>query len=433
MQASAPDLSVMPVNLNQGSVSGVTSPEKSQPIGTQGEKPGRDFAESLDSSMQALQQGEPSPPVSGAPAQQQVKVEQYLNAQPLLAGGNGLPLEDGVATTDASGDELTADLRELFDNGSSTSVLDDPSASSQGEAGTIAPLIMSPGTDEARAQLDQRRLFERFQSLPEVRQMVSDLPPGALRQALGRLGNQTSATVAAEPKQPVGWLSSNSDGVALTPVVQGDIIALQLSKMAEMKNMTMTLQDGAVLDSMVKADMPDTSTLSSTMLQRQASPALVSSDARPANPAFIAVPLRDAQWQTEFSNRVTWLARAGGNQTAEIRLNPANLGPIEVRVVMKDDQATITFTAQHGMVREAIEASLPRLREMFSGSGLQLANANVSDQSLQEQRQQHQQDSAADGGRSQGRYDQMDELGDLISPLVISHSSMLVDSVDLYA
>ena len=75
-------------------------------------------------------------------------------------------------------------------------------------------------------------------------------------------------------------------------------------------------------------------------------------------------------------------------QGAEIRLNPAHLGPLEVRIQIQNDQANINFTAQHGMVREALEAAIPRLREMLGESGLQLNNVTVSDQSLAEQRRQ---------------------------------------------
>lgn len=198
--------------------------------------------------------------------------------------------------------------------------------------------------------------------------------------------------------------------------MQGEEFALQLSKMAELKNITLSLKDGALFDSMAKSDMPDLTALASAVPQRNMGPAAPSAEARPL-PSFIHTPLHDPQWQSDFSNRVTWLARAGGNQTAEIRLNPANMGPIEVRVVMKDDQATITFTAQHGVVRDAIEASLPRLREMFTGNGLQLAQANVSDQPLHEQRQRQQQGfgSGNGNGRSQGGYDQVNGITELVS------------------
>jgi flagellar hook-length control protein FliK len=63
---------------------------------------------------------------------------------------------------------------------------------------------------------------------------------------------------------------------------------------------------------------------------------------------------------------------------AELRLNPRHLGPITIRVDVTQDQATVAFTAQHAAVKEAIEAALPKLREMFSAQQLSLAEVNVS-------------------------------------------------------
>ena len=65
---------------------------------------------------------------------------------------------------------------------------------------------------------------------------------------------------------------------------------------------------------------------------------------------------------------------------ARLRLNPAHLGPVEVRLSIQHDQASIQFAAHHGQVREAIETALPRLREMLAQEGIQLQNASVSDQ-----------------------------------------------------
>jgi flagellar hook-length control protein FliK len=73
-------------------------------------------------------------------------------------------------------------------------------------------------------------------------------------------------------------------------------------------------------------------------------------------------------------------------QGAEVKLNPANLGPMEVRVHVQNDQASVFFTAHHGAVREALESALPRLRDMFEASGVELVDVDVSDQSFAEQR-----------------------------------------------
>ncbi len=115
---------------------------------------------------------------------------------------------------------------------------------------------------------------------------------------------------------------------------------------------------------------------------------------------MLHVPLTDPQWQADLSNKIVMLAKGAGPgqaQVAEIRLNPAHMGPIEVRVVMNDDQASVTFTAQHGAVRDAIDSSLPRLREMFTSSGLLLSDTEVSDQSLYDRRQNENQDLAERG------------------------------------
>lgn len=67
-----------------------------------------------------------------------------------------------------------------------------------------------------------------------------------------------------------------------------------------------------------------------------------------------------------------------GKHTASLRLSPEHLGPLEVRITMNGDQASVQFGAQHVDTRNAIENALPRLREMFASQGLSLADANVS-------------------------------------------------------
>lgn len=94
----------------------------------------------------------------------------------------------------------------------------------------------------------------------------------------------------------------------------------------------------------------------------------------------ISVPVQDGSWSDALSQRVTLLT--GGQQTsAEIRLTPAELGPIRVSVAMEDGAANVTFSAQHSVTREAIETALPRLRELLTENGLSLGHASVSDHS----------------------------------------------------
>lgn len=92
----------------------------------------------------------------------------------------------------------------------------------------------------------------------------------------------------------------------------------------------------------------------------------------------IGQPVLDDAWGEAFQDRVLWMAK-GRIQNAEIRLNPAELGPIRVQVSVEDDAAMLNFTAQHNVTREAIEQALPRLREMLSENGLTLAGSTVTD------------------------------------------------------
>ena len=101
-----------------------------------------------------------------------------------------------------------------------------------------------------------------------------------------------------------------------------------------------------------------------------------------ANPALsldIQPQLNSSAWGKVMSSRVVWMAREGVQQ-AELRLNPANLGPVEVRLTMQNDQTNVTFIASNAAARDALEQALPRLRESFNESGLALNNAEVSHQ-----------------------------------------------------
>ncbi|MBP7712437.1 MAG: flagellar hook-length control protein FliK [Gammaproteobacteria bacterium] len=82
-------------------------------------------------------------------------------------------------------------------------------------------------------------------------------------------------------------------------------------------------------------------------------------------------------WAPALSDRVAWMVE-GEVKQADLRLNPPELGPLEVRISMVDDEARITFTASHPQVREALEAALPKLRDMLGGSGVQLLQVDVS-------------------------------------------------------
>ena len=95
--------------------------------------------------------------------------------------------------------------------------------------------------------------------------------------------------------------------------------------------------------------------------------------------ARVQVPVGQPGWGEAVSQQVTWFV-SQKISAASLRLNPQHLGPMEMAVSMDGDQASISFTSQHSMVRDALESAIPRLREMLSENGLNLADVNVSQQ-----------------------------------------------------
>ena len=67
-------------------------------------------------------------------------------------------------------------------------------------------------------------------------------------------------------------------------------------------------------------------------------------------------------------------------QRADIRLDPPELGNVQIRVNVSGEQTTVQFQVQNAQAREAIESAMPRLREMMEQQGLNLADTQVGEQ-----------------------------------------------------
>jgi flagellar hook-length control protein FliK len=90
-------------------------------------------------------------------------------------------------------------------------------------------------------------------------------------------------------------------------------------------------------------------------------------------------PVGQDAWKEAVGQRVTWMVEQQVSR-AELRLHPAHLGPVDVSVRVNNDEVSVSFHATHPATREALEGSLPRLRELLADSGLSLGQASVSQQ-----------------------------------------------------
>ena len=61
-----------------------------------------------------------------------------------------------------------------------------------------------------------------------------------------------------------------------------------------------------------------------------------------------------------------------------MRLNPPELGHLEVKVAVNDEHTFVSITASNAQSREVLEQHLGRLRSLLDDAGLSLADAEVS-------------------------------------------------------
>ncbi|MBB3168417.1 flagellar hook-length control protein FliK [Simiduia aestuariiviva] len=124
-----------------------------------------------------------------------------------------------------------------------------------------------------------------------------------------------------------------------------------------------------------------------------------------SKPLAVTVPVGQPHWGQATGERVLWMV-SQKLHSAEIQLDPPELGPLQVKVHVLNDQVTLSFVSQHAQVREALDTHALRLREMLEGQGLDLVDVDVSDQSFQEQRDQAQAQNQNGNGGSEPEVDE---------------------------
>lgn len=106
----------------------------------------------------------------------------------------------------------------------------------------------------------------------------------------------------------------------------------------------------------------------------------------------LGTPVNAEEWAEEVSQKIVWFT-GRHIQAAEMHLNPAELGPIDVRINVHNDVTTVTFNVQNSSVRELLEANVVRLREMMDANGVSLGDVNV-DSGKQDAQQNDQQNNS---------------------------------------
>ncbi|OBV40571.1 flagellar hook-length control protein FliK [Janthinobacterium psychrotolerans] len=153
----------------------------------------------------------------------------------------------------------------------------------------------------------------------------------------------------------------------------------------------------ALAEPLPKEAAPDLTRLAATLAPgalQQAAAAAVPADklmGRVGTPA----------WDQQLGQKVVWMA-AGGDQSATLTLNPPDLGPLQVVLTVTNDQADAAFMSAQPEVRQALEAALPRLRDMMAEAGIAFGSATVSDGAPQQNNSQREGSGSGRGGNQGG-------------------------------
>lgn len=161
-------------------------------------------------------------------------------------------------------------------------------------------------------------------------------------------------------------------------------------------------------------------------LQARAEPSPASQTVRQLPGA--AVAMQQPGWSQQVADKVMWMS-SQNLQSAEIKLDPAELGRLDVKITISQEHTQITFNSAHAGVRDSLESQMHRLREMFAQQGMQDVDVNVADQS---QAQQDSRERAANQQLLEGDVESHDDHAQHVTSIREQHDGRL-GMVDYYA
>jgi flagellar hook-length control protein FliK len=279
---------------------------------------------------------------------------------------------------------------------------------------------------EHQATLNQSRAAASAVSAQQAHQLATQ----DLKHAVTQANVQTTVTSNADKAAAMAAMPDALVAANMTPAAHAGA-NLDLSK----KAMSASLAAGALKGTSHQQDKPEAQHGLAGQIQAAAGQQGVTAQQQArvdaAQQAQLPLQLTKELANEQVAEKVQMMM-SKNLKNLDIRLDPPELGRMQIRMTMNNDLANVHFTVSNPQARDLIEQTLPRLREMLAQQGMQLADSSVQQQSSGQQQGYTASEQSGKGGSERGFSGQSDENFDADVNLDLNVTSKR-DGISFYA
>ena len=256
----------------------------------------------------------------------------------------------------------------------------------------------------------------------------------AYQQLSGSTGPNGSAQRPETLSQQIAALSlgnaANTD-TSTQQTTSNTLAAPTMQTMATSVHVSSEAMASALASGEAAARISGSNELAFNLPSANAAPQPIAAATGASLPSSIATPVSHPAWPSQLGQQLVQLIQRGGEQHVQMKLHPAELGPLSISLKMTEHGAQAQFLSAHAQVRQVIEQAIPQLREALAEQGISLSDTSVGEQGFSNQQEAFAQHST--GSSAGGESGVTSVEGETGTPVPVGSSIALDGRVDLYA
>ena len=256
----------------------------------------------------------------------------------------------------------------------------------------------------------------------------------AYQQLSGSTGSNGSAQRPETLSQQIAALSlgnaANTD-TSTQQTTSNTLAASTMQTMATSVHVSSEAMASALASGEAAARISGSNELAFNLPSANAAPQPIAAATGASLPSSIGTPVSHPAWPSQLGQQLVQLIQRGGEQHVQMKLHPAELGPLSISLKMTEHGAQAQFLSAHAQVRQVIEQAIPQLREALAEQGISLSDTSVGEQGFSNQQEAFAQQST--GSSAGGESGVTSVEGETGTPVPVGSSIALDGRVDLYA